>query len=193
MKPLPKSSVKQTTHEPRQYSLSFVVTFWTAVAIAASMAFYAILQHELHPELTARELLLRHMWHVLALGGVTYLTLWLVFRRFLWRPLNQVFLHLYGVSKGHLEPLRLQSNIREIATIAESINLMIWHIGREIDPKARAHATESLAELRRLLGRITEENPELFGEFTELFEKLEQSVLSLAMTPSSPEAGESAA
>lgn len=175
--------------DPRQFSLSFVVTFWTAAAIALCMAFYAVVQHQLHPELTATQLLVHHLWHVLALGAVVYLTLWLGFRRFLWQPLMRVFLHLYGVGKGHLQPLRVRSRIRELATIADGINLMIWRIGREIDPEAIEHASGSLADLRRLLAPLTGENPDLFNEISRHLEKIEQSLITLAQrTSESPPA-----
>lgn len=170
----------------RQFSLTFVVTFWSAAAIAVSMACYAVAQHWLHPEMTAVELVMHHLWHVLALGAVIYLALWLGFRRFLWRPLMRIFLHLYGVGKGHLEPLRVQSHIRELTTIAEGINLMIWRLGREMDPEAIERASRSMAELRGLLAPLTGENPDLFNQISKHLEEIEQSLIAMAQTTPAP-------
>lgn len=173
---------------PRQFSLSFVVTFWTAAAIALSMAFYAVMQQQLHPDMTVVDLVLHHLWHVLALGAVINLTLWLGFRRFLWRPLMQIFMHLYGVGKGRLAPLRVNSRIRELTTIADGINLMIWRMGREIDPEAIDRASRSLANLRGLLAPLTGENPDLFNEISKQLEEIEHSLLALAQTMPAPAA-----
>lgn len=177
-----------SNHGPRQFGLSFVVTFWTAAAITLSMTFYAVMQHQLHSDVTVVELVLQHLSHVLALGAVIYLTLWLSFRWFLWRPLMQIFMHLYGVGKGRLEPLRVNSRIRELTTIADGINLMIWRMGREIDPEAIDRASRSLANLRGLLAPLTGENPDLFNEISQQLEEIEHSLLALAQTMPAPAA-----
>ncbi|MBI4583544.1 MAG: hypothetical protein HY717_05940 [Planctomycetes bacterium] len=75
-----------------QKSLSFVVALWTAIAIALSMGIYAVLQYFLVPNVTLSELLLNHLWHVLVLGSVIYLFLWLILKNVLLRPLQQIYL-----------------------------------------------------------------------------------------------------
>lgn len=138
----------------RLHSLSFVVTVWTAAAIALAMAGYAVFQFLLMPDLTVRELALRHLWHVIALGGVTYLACWLVFHRVLWKPLNGIYLHLYALGKGELEPLQVHTHIEELHTIADGINLLIWRISQERDANKLAEARSLVSETRALATQL---------------------------------------
>ena len=58
------------------YSLTLVVTLWTAAAIALSMALYAVVQYFLYPDITVWEIMFRHLWHVVVLGGSIYGLCW---------------------------------------------------------------------------------------------------------------------
>ena len=121
-------------------SLSFLVAFWAGLAIAASMAAYAVLQYVTTPGVTAGDLAATHLWHVLALAAVIYLLLLAVFRKVILEPLRKVYFHLYGVGTGRLAELQLTTRVNEIQTIVDGVNLMIKRMGQGYDAEALEHA-----------------------------------------------------
>ena len=131
-------------------SLSFFVTLWMAIAIAASMAAYALYEHQTMPGLSMRELVVQHLGHVLGLGAIIYVLCWGVFFFLLLRPLNRIYLHLYTVGAGQLKPLDLDSNVREIRTIVDGVNLMLSRLKQGVDPDALQLAQQRIAEIREL-------------------------------------------
>lgn len=163
-------------------SLSFVVAFWTAVAIAVAMAGYAVVQLVLSPELTVRELVLRHLWHVLALGAVIHLACWLVFRHVLWKPLNGIYLHLYALGKGELEPLQVDTRIEELHIIAEGINLLIWRLSQHRDAETLSEAQAILVQTRFLATTLTSGHSDSAERVVQYLDTLEESLQSLAKT-----------
>ncbi len=162
-----------------QKSLSFVVAFWTAIAIALSMGIYAVLQYSLVPNVTLSELLLNHLWHVLVLGAVIYLFLWLIFRNVLLRPLQQIYLHLYAVGTGRLKELVLPTTVREIQTLVEGVNLMIRRMEQGLDNESLANYLQEIETLRDLLKAADLEDVEQAGMIMECLTKLERAVLLL--------------
>ena len=169
-----------TSDAAKHPSLSFVAALWTAAAIAVVMAVYAVLQKAIEPDVTWRELFVHHLWHVFVLGGVIHLACWLVFQRLLGRPLNRIYLHLYGMGKGRLEPLKVESNVRELRSIIDGINLLIWRMGRSDDPNALPDAQERIATIRQRLRDLSMQQPEQSGEVTELLDGLERDLLAVA-------------
>lgn len=163
-------------------SLSFVVAFWTAVAIAVAMAGYAAVQLVLAPELTVRELVLRHLWHVLALGAVIHLACWLVFRYVLWKPLNGIYLHLYALGKGELDPLEIDTRIEELHTIAEGINLLIWRLSRERDAETLTEAQALLEQTTHLATTLTVTHSDSAERVLRNLNTLGESLQALAKT-----------
>jgi hypothetical protein len=132
------------TERPQLASLSLIVALWTAGIIVIAMTAYAIWQYYTHPGISVGELIQNHLWHVLVLGAVIYASLWACFRRLLVQPLNRIYIHLYAVGKGQLEPLEIESNIREIYTIVEGINLMTSRMERAADPKSIPQTQEDI-------------------------------------------------
>lgn len=172
----------------KQRSFAFVVAFWTAVPIALAMAVFAVFQYFTLPDITLAELVAHHLWHVLALGAMIYVFCWVVFRRALVQPLHQIYLHLYKVGTGRLEPLELPSDIRELQTIVEGVNLMIRRMEQGFDPSAVEHTTQELAALRELAKAAYDSAPEQSGEIMERLANLEQSVHSIIHRPSESQA-----
>ena len=160
-------------------SLSFYVTVWLAVAIAVSMAAYAFYQYFTMPGITATELFLHHLWHVLALGAVIYVLCWLVFDRVLLRPLKQIYIHLYALGAGKLEPLALESNVAEIRTIVEGINLMLRQMEQGADAQALEHAQRVIAELKEAIRQWEVSEPAATSFPLEKLAALERSLLAI--------------
>lgn len=167
-------------------SLSFYVTVWLAVAIVIGMAAYAVYQYFTMPGMTVQQLLLHHLWHVLALGAVIYMLCWLVFYRVLLRPLQQIYLHLYAVGAGKLEPLVLESNVAEIRTIVEGINLMLRRMEQGVDVQALEHAQGVIAELKEAIRRWEVSEPAATGFPLEKLAALEGSLLAIVRNVNAP-------
>lgn len=168
--------------DPKLRSLSFVTALWMALVIALAMAGYAVVQKMFEPQTTWRSLFIHHLWHVIVLGGVIYLACWMEFRRLLALPLNRIYLHLYAVGKGRLEPLKVNSNIREIRSIVEGVNLMIWRMGRASDPKALPDALEDLRVIRETIRELAAQKPDNFSELAGRLDDLEQNLSAIAPT-----------
>lgn len=174
---------------PRK-SLSFAVALWTAVAVAVVMAAYAVLEYfVLQQGMTVKELVLRHLWHVLALGAVIHVTCWFVLRHLLVEPLNGIYLHLYAVGQGKLEPLKFDSRLHTIQSIVEGINLMIWRLGQASDTQTVLKTKQQIAHLSELAGFLSANEPEAARQLQAQLRELEASLLTLAQRPSNPTPG----
>ena len=160
--------------------LSFVVALASAAGIALAMAAYAAYEFWHIPGLTVKQLFLHHLSHALLLGAVIHLATWLALKFLLSRQLDQIYVHLYGVGEGKLQPLKIETRIREIKLIVDGINLMIWRIGRSQDAEAFAKAEQDLLHLKDAIKRVTAENPALLADLTDSVENLERSLLSLS-------------
>lgn len=106
-------------------SLSFVVSVWIALTIAAGMAFYALFEYASMPRVTAAEIALEHLWHVLVLGLVTYALCLVLLRHFVVRPLEALRFHLRRVSLGEVDELVIDTRVSEVRSIVDGINGMI--------------------------------------------------------------------
>ena len=127
-----------------------------------------------------QDLFLQHLWHVVLLAGVIHLVCWLVLRRLLGQPLNQIYLHLYAVGKGHLDSIHISSNIREIRSISEGINLMVWRMRQISELKALANSRQEIRTIKKQMHRLAENDPQLAAIVTEQLEQLEKNLLKLS-------------
>lgn len=150
-------------------SLSFIITIWMAVAIAVSMGAYAAYEYATAPSQNLRELAVEHLGHVLVLGITIYILCWSVFYFVLLRPFNRVYLHLYAIGAGRLEPLALNSNVREIRTIVDGVNLMLSRIKLGGDSDALELAQTRIAEIQEMTRQLTTPDQE---HITLLLDKL---------------------
>lgn len=132
-------------------SLSFHVTVWLAIATAIGMAAYAIYQYSTMPGNTVLDLLLHHSWHILAVCAAIYAVSWAALHKLIVRPLMKIYLHLYAMGAGKLEALALESNVTEIRTIVDGINLMLRRMEQGADTRAFEHAQKDIATLRETI------------------------------------------
>ncbi len=170
-------------------SLSSHVTIWLAVAVGLGMAAYAIYQYATMPGQTARDLLLHHSWHVLVLGAVIYIISWVMIEWVLVRPLEAIYVHLYAIGAGRRSRLEIQSNVREIVTIVEGINLMLQRLEQSPEDGAIQRAQFGLAQLRKSIEELEVASPE--AKVTTLdklagFEKSLSAVLQNIKAASAP-------
>jgi len=135
----------------RTYSLALIISVWTALVIAGSMALYAVEQYMSIPGVTARSLFLDHLWHVVSLGVLIFIFCHILLRRILVQPLLKIYLHLYEARKMRVHPLRLRTHIAELRSIIDGINLLLPAPRRKHDfPYLQQH----LLDIRRLVARI---------------------------------------
>lgn len=163
-------------------NLSFLIAVWMAVAIAGSMAAYAVYQFFTMPGMTVKELFLHHFWHVLALGSVIYVLCWFLFKRIVLRPLTCIYLHLYAVGGGKLELLELNSNVTEIRTIVEGVNLMLTRLKQGLKSNALEDSELRISEIKDLLRNLGTSEPEKLDSALEKLEQLERNLLPIFRT-----------
>lgn len=174
-------------------SLSFHVTIWMAVAIAASMAAYAAFEYQNTPSLTLSDMVVQHLGHVLVLGSVIYLLCWCVFYFVLLRPLNRIYWHLYTIGAGQLKNLELDSNVREIRTIVDGVNLMLSRLKLGGDCNALEQAQQRVTEIQEMTRQLTTPDHEhisvLLDKLADLQKSLPNILVRRGMPPPTPAAG----
>ena len=116
----------------REISLASVVAGYSALVIALGMAVYAVYQYIATPGETILGLVLEHSWHVLVLGVLIYATLYAVLYKTVVRPIRDLYLKLYAITRGDLSSLDIDSNIVEISEIAEGVQLLLDEMDRSV-------------------------------------------------------------
>jgi len=167
-------------------SLSFHLTIWMAVAIAASMGAYAALEYRSTPGLTLSELVVQHLGHVLGLGILIYILCWAVFYFVLLRPLNRIYLHLYTIGAGQLRNLELNSNVREIRTIVDGVNLMLSRLKLGGDCNALELAQQRVAEIQEMTRKLTTPDHEHISVLLDKLADLQKSLPNILVRPAMP-------
>lgn len=160
-------------------SLAFWVALWTAIVIGASMAVYAVFQYLLMPGVTAAELLVRHLWHVVVLGALTYAFCWFGLRLVVVDPLRELFVHLYRVGSGELRPIKIETHISEVRDVVDGINTMIWRLTKHMDRHAVIKVERNIGHLRKMISSLPEsKDPEKTAEALERVSGLEKDLLT---------------
>lgn len=168
-------------------SLSFFVTIWMAVAIGISMAIYAVYERHSSSDLSLKTLVVQHLGHVLGLGVMIYILCLGVFYFVLLRPLNRIYLHLYAVGAGQLKTLELHSNVREIRTIVDGINLMLSRLTLGADRDALDHAQQCITEIREMSRQLAiTEHVDISHALDKLADDLEKNLPSLLVRRGMP-------
>lgn len=128
--------------------LASIFAFRLALVLAAGMLAYALLQRVLNPDTSWTKLALEHGVHVLLLGGLLYVFLLVGFDQLVGRPLRIIHAHLYKVATGRLDLLHLDTQVREIAEVEASVNLMVRRMrlgAGDADPHRTARALRDIA------------------------------------------------
>ncbi len=114
----------------RVMPLALVVASYAVLVIALAMAVYATYQYFASPGRTALGLVLEHSWHVLALGVLIYITLYAVLYRTVVRPIHNIYLKIYAITKGDFSPITVDSRIMEIQEIADGVKFLLSEIDK---------------------------------------------------------------
>ncbi len=134
----------------RRRSLAFVCTVYTALVIAGAMAVYAVYQYFSTEDPVAMELVIRHAWHMLLFVLLIYLTLSLVLYRKVVRPVRQLNVKLYAISRGDLTPVEVRSGVKEVQEIAEIVNFLLTQMGRNGPGISLSDLSDSGENLRHM-------------------------------------------
>ena len=126
-------------------SLTVEVTLVAAFVTAAGMAVYGVIQYFTGPGHTVTGLILHHSWHVVVLGGLTYVVLYAALARHVMRPIRTLFLKCYAITKGDLGPVEVDTRVQEIQVIADGINMVLDRI-RKTEPQIASGDLVSCAE-----------------------------------------------
>lgn len=164
----------------RRKSLSLLVAQQTALVIAAAMAVYALFQYFMTPERTVSGLALEHGWHVAVLGCLTYLVLYLALRRKVVRPIENLYVKLYGIANGDIQPVSVDSNISEIQHIAEGVNLMLSKMTKANGNVSLPELSSNAEELRALAKRGERLDESERMKMMDLASKIDQIVSALS-------------
>lgn len=116
----------------REISLALLVAVYSAVVIALGMAVYAVYQYVTTPDKTVLGLVFEHSWHVIVLGLLIYATLYAVLYKKVVRPVRELNLKLYAITRGNLTSIEIDSNVIEIKEIAEGVQLLLDEIERSV-------------------------------------------------------------
>merc|ERR1711916_176526 len=108
-------------------------------------------------------------------GAVIHLMLGQLFKHHLIKPINKMYWHLYQIGKGNMDKLSVDSNIRELNTIAEGINMMTWRMSKWINVSVFEKARKEIGELKELTTSLKMAKDDIA-------EAMEERILSLEAT-----------
>lgn len=134
-------------------SIAAITSLATAVVTASAMFAYAAVEHRTSPSTGWSD----HLWHVAALGALSYLALLGVLQWTVVRPLRRLYRHLYRFALGHLDRVPATSSVREISDLCVAVNHMVDRLGMEVDRDAVGSIREELTELRKAAAALPDE------------------------------------
>ncbi|OHB80465.1 MAG: hypothetical protein A2Z25_03730 [Planctomycetes bacterium RBG_16_55_9] len=139
-------------NDKREVSLAAVVAGYSALVIALGMGIYAIYQYQAMPDKTVLGLILEHSLHVIVLGLLIYGTLYAVLYKKVVKPIRDLYLKLYAITRGNLSSIEIDSNIVEIAQIAEGVQILLEGMDQSV-PKVSltglSHRTQKIRSIAK--------------------------------------------
>ena len=160
-------------------SLSFLMTAWTAIAIALAMGLYGTYQYLTLPDTSLATIAVNHLLHVVVLVSLVYGLTWIAFRKAVLLPLKEVYRHLYGIGAGRLRPLQVQSKVLEVQSIVEGVNLMVRRMEQGFDGETIERFQENIDSLRGVARSIAKDSPEQAATILDDIAVLETAFMSV--------------
>lgn len=168
--------------DKREVSLAPVVAGYSALVIALGMAIYAVYQYVAMPGKTVWGLILEHSLHVIVLGVVIYGTLYAVLHRKVVRPIRDLYLKLYAITRGNLSSIEIDSNIVEIAQIAEGVQLLLDGMDRSVPDISLTELSRRTQRIRSIAKEPDALNPSQKDFLTNVANEIDEVVRRLSMT-----------
>ncbi len=163
----------------RKKSLAGVVAFYTALVLVATMAVYAVLQYFAEPGQTVKGLVIEHMWHVVVIGGSTYLVLYGILHRKVVQPVHALYMNLYKISRGDFNPIDEVSDIMEIQEITDGINMMVSRMNQSIPEDFLIELSHHVDDLRSFAGGSGSLDETTRDELRSIAAKIETTVATM--------------
>ena len=137
-------------NEKHEVSLASVVAGYSALIIALGMGIYAVYQYYAMPNKTILGLILEHSLHVIVLGLLIYGTLYIVLYGKVVKPIHDLYLKLYAVTRGNLSSIEIDSNIMEISEIAEGVQVLLDGLDQNIPRVSLAELSNRTQKIRSI-------------------------------------------
>jgi hypothetical protein len=136
--------------DKREVSLAAVVAGYSAAVIAFGMGIYAIYQYYAMPDKTVLGLILEHSLHVIVLGLLIYGTLYAVLYRKVVKPIRDLYLKLYAITRGNLSYIEVNSNIVEVAQIAEGVQILLDEMDQSVPEVSLTELSNRTQKIRSI-------------------------------------------
>lgn len=166
----------------RKISLASVVAGYSALVIALGMAVYAVYQYTATPGETILGLVFEHSWHVLVLGVLIYATLYAILYKTVVRPIHDLYLKLYAITRGDLSSLDIDSNIVEISEIAEGVQLLLDEMDRSVPDMSLTAFSNRTQKIRSVAKESDALDMSAKDFLMNLSNEIEEVVRELSMT-----------
>jgi signal transduction histidine kinase len=137
-------------NDKREVSLAAVVAGYSALVIALGMGVYAVYQYVETPNRTVLGLILEHSLHVIVLGLLIYGVLYAVLYKKVVRPIHDLYLKLYAITRGNLSSVRVDSNIVEISEIAEGVQVLLDGMDQSVPRISLAELSNRTQKIRSI-------------------------------------------
>jgi hypothetical protein len=134
----------------KKVSLASVVAGYSALVIAFGMAVFAVYQYRVNPGETILGLLFEHSLHVIFLGLFIYIVLYAALYKAVVRPIHDLYLKLYAVTRGNLSSIEIDSNITEISEIVEGVQLLLNEMDHSVPRMSLAALSNRTQKIRSI-------------------------------------------
>lgn len=165
--------------EARARPLGAVLARRAIVVCALGLILYTIFEVIVDPPVDLMNFFTHHFLHVIATAVFIWLACWLTLRNSILRPVDAIFRHLYHIRLGRMGKLAYRTEVTEMNTIINGINLLVERFERTPRPEPLSHALDEIQQLRNLLragpGRSEDSQVEIMKSLT----RLESNLLDL--------------
>jgi signal transduction histidine kinase len=169
-------------NDKREVSLASVVAGYSAAVIAFGMAIYAVYQYHEMPDKTVLGLILEHSLHVIVLGLLIYGTLYAVLYRKVVRPIRDLYLKLYAITRGNLSSIKVDSNIVEIAQIAEGVQILLDGMDQRVPKISLAELSNRTQKIRSIAKKPEALDPTAKDFLINVANEIDDVVRELSLT-----------
>lgn len=166
----------------REVSLASVVAGYSAAVIAFGMGIYAVYQYVAMPNRTVLGLILEHSLHVIVLGLLIYGTLYAVLYRKVVRPIRDLYLKLYAITRGNLSSIDVESNIVEIAQIAEGVQILLDGMDKSVPKVSLTELSNRTQKIRSIAKKPDALNPPAKDFLMNVANEIDDVVRELSLT-----------
>lgn len=171
----------------REVSLASVVAGYSALVIALGMGIYAVYQYKAMPDKTVLGLILEHSWHVIVLGFLIYGTLYIVLYGKVVKPIHDLYLKLYAITRGNLSSIEIDSNITEISEIAEGVQVLLDGMDRNIPRVSLIELSNRTQKIRSIAQKSDALDPPAKDFLINVANEIDDVVRELSLTKQTEE------